>query len=1144
MFRVVRVVVSLSLLSACPPPGEPGPGAAHQTPLVSSVPLSEAAHPAAGSTLDSAAEALGGYPRFPDHHAGVVVFSAEGDLWQVAASGGLARRLTTSEGTELFPHFSPDGKYLAFAGDYDGNQDVFVMPAVGGVPRRLTYHPGQDQPLGWTPDGKSVLFRSKRDHPHGDWTLYSITPQGGDPLRLPLFRASRLAYEPGGKRVAINRMDRDFRHWKRYAGGTAAQVFVGDLAGGPFRKLTTFKGTNAMPMWHGGRIYFLSDRTGTMNIWSMSPEGTDLKQHTRFDDFDARFPSLGDGKIALQHRAEIHLLDLKSGQLQQVPLRIVSDARTSRVRFTDPVKYLTRFALSPDGKYLGLQIRSNLHLIPTVKEGRRIQVTTGSASRVQGISFSDDGKQIASISDATGETEVAIYDAAGVAPPRQLTEGATRFKYPPSWAPGRKLLAYADSDNRLYLVPVKPGQRPEKSIEIDHCPQGRISSYRFSPDGRYLAYTKLDDNYYRSIFIHDTVKKNIIRVTDAYFNDHTPRWSADGKYLGFQSDRTINPYLDELETGAIVDKATKPYLVLLSSKTRSPFLPPVFGADDKKDGKDKKGDKGKPDKKDKPPVKVELDAEGLADRVVEIPVPAGHYSDLYVLEDALFYLSFPGMGLGDWEEAFFAGKELVAELIRFDIKKKKAEPFASGVVDFDISRDGKTMLLRKTKGKLYAFELGPKAPEAKELEEKALPMPAIRESIDPRQEWAQIFRETWRMLRDFYWTADMAQVDWKAMGDKYAPLVARVATRNELEDLLGEMVAELSLGHTYVWGGDQTEVRPVPVGLLGADLVPDVSGHYRFAHIYPGANWDPHRLSPLTLSHAMVKAGDFLLAVDGRTIKAGDNLHSRLQKAAGEVVQLTVAKTPGGRDSRQVEITTLPSERAVRYYAWVKHNRELVAQKTGGKVGYLHLPDMMTAGMVEFDRWYYPQTRKQGLIVDGRWNRGGFVSQIMIRRLARRILAWERSRTGYVGTYPDNALNGPLVVLTNERAGSDGDIFPRAVQVARLGPVIGTRTWGGVVGINMQNPLVDKGTSTRPNFAWWDLQRRWGLEGEGVHPDIEVDNDPAAMNRGEDAQLERGIAVILERLRSNPPRTPAFDKHPPDKRKKTWVERYGQTDKP
>ncbi len=358
------------------------------------------------------------------------------------------------------------------------------------------------------------------------------------------------------------------------------------------------------------------------------------------------------------------------------------------------------------------------------------------------------------------------------------------------------------------------------------------------------------------------------------------------------------------------------------------------------------------------------------------------------------------------------------------------------------------------------------------------------------------------------------------------------------------MVAELSLGHTYVWGGDRRRARPVPVGLLGADLEPHDSGRYRFATIYTGASWADKRRSPLTLPHAAVKAGQFLLKIDGRPLKVGDNVYSRLQKAAGEVVQLTVADNPEGKRSRELEITTLRSEKSIRYFTWVKQRRDLVAQKTGGKVGYLHVPDMMTAGMVAFNRWYYPQVRKQGLIVDARWNRGGFVSEIMVKRFARKVLAWQTGRRGYRGSYPENTLNGRIVVLTNERAGSDGDIFPRAIQVAKLGPVIGTRTWGGVVGISLNHPLVDKGISTRPRtFAFFDLKRRWGIEGEGVHPDIVVDNDPGAMERGVDAQLNRGIAVLLDLLKKNPPAVPDFEQKP-DKRKKTWTKRYGQTDKP
>ncbi|MDJ0766480.1 MAG: S41 family peptidase [Myxococcota bacterium] len=1135
LYFYAAIFIVLFLTTACTSgPERHQPDSKAPVPMV---PLSDANQAAAGTELSGTQEALGGYPRYPDHHSGVVVFSAEGDLWQVSITGGIARRLTTSAGDELFARFSPDGSHLAFSGDYDGNQDVYVMPAAGGVPHRLTFHPSPDQVLGWTPDGKAILFRSRRFNPHGDWTLHTIPMKGGDPIRLPLFRSARLAYEPQGKRVAINRLERDFRRWKRYAGGTAVQIFIGDLDGGDFRRLTTFKGTNAMPMWHGGRIYFLSDRTGTMNIWSMTPAGQALKQHTRFDDYDVRFPSLGDGKIVFQQRAEIHVFDTASDRVFQVPLKLISDVQRTRTRFTDPMRYLSSMELSPDGSSVGLEIRGNLHLIPAAKEGRRIQVSQGSGVRQWGISFSSDGKAIASISDASDETEVHVFDTERPDASRQLTRTGKPFKYPPRWAPGDKLIAYADSDNRLYVV--NPGGGDPS--EVDHSDDGRIAEYTWSPDGRYLAYVKPDDNSFNSIFIYDSMTKNSVRVTQPHFFDGSPTWSTDGKYLAFLSERTINPYLDHFDLEAIVDKASKPYLVLLSTNTHSPFLP---GALPKETEKKEVQNKNSGPKTDVPQVVVDLEFEGLADRIVEVPVPADNYADLWVGEGVMFFQRWPTLGLADWEEMFFSGSEPSFTLMRFDFKTKKAEPFAEGVVGYDISRDAKKIALRKQKGELYAFELDTKAPEGKALEEKRLPIGEVREPIDPRAEWRQIFNESWRMMRDFFWTPEMGGVDWAAMRKKYGALLPRVATRDELSDLMGEMVAELSLGHTYIWGGDRRAPKPVPVGMLGADLESDTSGRYRFLRIYPGEPWDTKRLSPLTLSHARVKEGDFLLKIDGRDLRVGDNVFSRLQKAAGQIVQLTVAADAGGRDAREVEITTLKHERAVRYHAWVKRNRELIDQKTNSRVGYLHIPDMMTAGMVEFDRWYYPQMHKQGLIVDARWNRGGFVSGIMIKRLARQVLGWSKSRRGRVATYPENTLNGRLVVLTNEQAGSDGDIFPRAVQVAKLGPVIGTRTWGGIVGISLENPLVDRGFSTRPGgFALWDAERRWGVEGEGVEPDIKVDNDPSAVERGVDAQLERGIAEMLKMLQNAPPKPPAFG-DPPDKRKQTWVDRYGQTDKP
>ncbi len=1060
-----------------------------------------------------------GYLRYPDIHGDRVVVTAEGDLWITLTDGTGARRLTTHAGQEGFARFSPDGSRIAFTGDYDGNRDLFVVPTSGGEPKRLTWHPWRDEPVGWTPDGKRIIFRSRRESPTTSWELFTVSPDGGDPEKLPLGWAARIAIDRQSGLWAFNRLDRDFSTWKRYRGGTAQDIWVGHPDRADFRAVTTFEGTDAFPMWHDGRIFFASDKGGTTNIWSMKPDGSDRVRHTNHTDWDVRWPEIGpDGRIVFMLGGDIHLFDPADGSERALPIDLPSERLLTRKRYSDADKYLTWYDLAPEADRLLVVTRGELFSVP-VEEGVTLPITHGSGSRENWGSYSPDGKRIVYVTDENLEEAIVTVDAWGRGDTKIVRPaGESGWHFPPVWSPDGKWMAYADQTYTLYVIPSQGG---EPKV-VDKSDQWEIREYCWSPDGRWLAYTKIDRRDFGSIYIYDVLEESIHRVTGETTDDGSPGWDPDGRYLYFLSDRTFDPVVGSRDLTHVVLGATKPYMVLLRADVKNPFapsdgLPPDDTGEEDADEED--GDEESEEDEDEEPTPVEIEFDGLTDRVIELPVSAGRYQGLEATRTKVFYLSFPPLSIAERHDDLPQGT-----LMAFDLEEKEANPFMESVGSYDIARKAGKIAVMRARGEIYV--VGADSPPENDLSDAKVSLDGIVIELDPRDEWRQIYYEGWRYMRDFHWDPSMSGLDWPSIRDRYARLLPRISTRDDLEDLLGEVIGELSTSHTYIWGGDPgVSVPRRTTGLLGADLS-RVDGAFRVSRIYRADPADNTR-SPLDEPGVGIKEGDHILAVNHVPVPSNEPFEARMENEAGKPVLLTVNDRASMEGARDVVVTPLGDESELRYADWVRRNRQYVTEKTDGKIGYIHIPDMDARGLVAFDTWFYPQLGKEGMIVDVRWNAGGFTSQILLERFRRKVIAFDNAtRGGGIDTYPLRALNGPFVVLTNEFAGSDGDIFPAAVQLEGLAPVIGQRSWGGVVGIRGGKSLVDQGMLTQPEFAWWDPAKGWGLENRGVEPDILVQNLPQDMANGIDAQLDRAIEEVLKRREAHPPVRPELGPRP------------------
>ena len=1063
--------------------------------------------------------------RFPDIHGDRVVFTYAGDLWTAPSTGGTAVRLTAHPGLELFAKYSPDGQWIAFTGQYDGDEQVYVIPAAGGVPRQLTFYPARgplpprwgydNQVYGWSPDGKSVLFRSLRDHFElGDNRLYTVPLEGGLPTALPMPLSGAGTFSPDGRQVLYSPLFRDFRAWKRYQGGWAEDLWVFDLASHDARNITNDPNTDRDPMWIGDRVYFASDRTGTLNLYSAKPDGSDLTQLTHSTTWDVRWPSADpSGQIIYELNGELHVFDTHGAADRKLDISVPDDGLASRPRHQSVARYVEDFALSPNGARALFTARGDIFTVPA-EHGPTRNLTHSSSAHDKGARWSPDGRKIAFISDRSGEEELYLVDQDGHGEPERLTTNGDMMRYPPAWSPDGKFLAFADKAGRLWALEVAN----RRLTQVARDSGGYIGDQSWSPDSRWLTFSMSHLNGFNSIYIWGLGEAAPHQVTADLFNASEPVFDREGKYLFFLSNREYAPQVSSLEWNFAGNRTTGIFALALRKDVPPPFPP--------------QSDEVKPDTTAAPSgpaaatarrpasdtgraapraAPVTIDFDGLANRITPVPVPADNYSGLEAVNGNLLYLRRP---------PFYYGRSTdeKAALVVFNFEDRKPTTLAEDVDGDAISPDGSKVLVRQ--GAAYnLYDANPKGAASK----KTVSTADLQADIVPRQEWAQIFEEVWRRFRDFFYVPNMNGYDWKALHDRYQPLLQYVGHRSDLDYVLNDMIAELSNSHSYISGGDRDIPDRPDVALPGARFELDgASGRYRIAKIFQGDNAEAPYRAPLTSIGVDARVGEYVLAIDGEDLKAPDNPYRLLRFKSGRPVTLTLNSRPALEGARQVTYQPITSETQLIYLDWVTANRRRVDSMTNGRVGYLHLPDMGAEGIREFIKWYYPQVRKEGLIIDVRGNGGGNVSSMVIERLSRQLLATRFSRNSeFAGTYPDGPVfYGSLVTLLNETSASDGDIFPAMFKQAGLGPLIGKRSWGGVIGITDHGPLIDGGSVNVPEFGFASVDGRWIIEGHGVDPDIEVENDPLSVIAGRDPQLERGVQEVLRMIQEHPRRLP------------------------
>lgn len=1037
--------------------------------------------------------------RFPATNGQEIVFSYAGDLYKVPVSGGEARRLTSHVGYEMFPRFSPDGRTIAFTGQYDGNTEVYTLPAEGGEPLRITYTAtNQRDDLGdrmgpnnivmtWTPDGSRIVYRNRIGDGFSG-KLYTVGKEGGLSEVIPLPEGGFCSYAPDGKKLAYNRVMREFRTWKYYKGGMADDIWIYDPDQKRVDNITNNEAQDIFPMWIGDDIFFLSDRDRIMNLFVYHTKTGNTEKVTNFTQYDIKFPSVNGTTIVFENGGYIYKMDAATRKPEKVTITLSSDNIYARSSLKNGADYLRAFGLSPDGERLAVTARGEVFDVPAAK-GVTKNITRSPGAHDRNARWSPDGRRVAYISDATGETELYVQEAGG-SEPVQLTHDNDTYIRSFAWSPDSRKIVYTDRKNRLNLLDVA-GRRKETLMQT---PEGEAYDVTFSPDSKWLAYSRTADNRMDIVYVYDLAGKKEYPVTDKWYSSGSPVFSDDGKYLIFASARDFDPTYGNLEWNHVYTNMYGIYLALLASDTPSPFLEkdaevkPLAPADKPEAGNVPAASSASP---------VRFDAEGIAARIVKLPLPGGRYGNFYSDGKKVYYQTQGGTKY-------------------YDLEKQQEETVADNA-SMEVAPGGRKAVFYKD-NHLYVTDM----PAGKVSLEKPVDLSHMKIPVDYPAEWAQIFDEAWRAYRDGFYLDTMHGVDWDAIKTKYAVLLPYVKNRLDLNYVIGEMIGELCCGHAYVNPGEMDRPDRIPTGLLGAEISRDKSGFFRIGKILPGATWNKKLRSPLTEPGIEAAVGEFIVAIDGVPTRSVKDMYALLVGKANVPTELSLNSRPQVEGARKIVIRPLEEEHSLYHYNWIQENMKKVEQATNGRVGYIYIPDMGPEGLNEFSRYFYPQLDKEGLIIDDRANGGGNVSPMILERLAREPYRLTMRRgSSRIGTVPDAVQVGPKVCLINKYSASDGDLFPWGFRALGLGKLIGTRTWGGIVGISGPLPYMD-GTDIRvPFFTSYDAKTgQWMIENHGVDPDILIDNDPIKEWNGEDEQLNRAIEEVMKELQHRKPLPP------------------------
>ena len=1050
--------------------------------------------------------------RFPDIYGDRVVFTYGGDLWSAAAAGGTAFRLTAHPGVETYAKFSPDGKWIAFTGQYDGDEQVYVMPSGGGEPKQLTFYPSRgplaprwgfdNQVFGWTKDNK-IYFRSLRD----SWTLgvaqlFTVSPEGGPAEPLPMPEAGSGDFSPDGTKMVYSPRSRDFRPEKRYSGGQANTLFIYDLKSNDAKKISDNPRANRDAMWIGDTIYFNSDKDGKFNLYGYNTKDGKITQVTNFRDWDVRWSSSDNqSRIIYERNGELEIFDINSKKSNKLNINVPDDGQNKRSRQVSVANLINFYSLSPKGERVLFGARGDIFSAPVEKGGTR-NLTRSSEAHDKFPTWSPDGRDIAFISDKSGEEEIWIVPQDGSKPPEQISTGSKAQRYPPQWSSDGKKILFGDNDGRVYVLTVAD----KKLRMIADARNGLILDYEFSPKANFVAFSMQSPNGQSAVHIWSEAENKIYRVTPLMFNSYNPTWDPGGNYLYFLSDREYAPQISRSEFNYATNRMTQIYSLPLGKGVKHPFpyeSDEVTLADEKTAETPAATPAASPTPEAKPREKPEtVDFDGIEDRAVKVPLPADNYAGISVNKGNLIYLITP---------PFYYGRsaESQSSLRIFSFKDRKETMLQQPANGFAMSSDGSKIIVsaNRTYSVLDANPAGDKS-------KKTVSTAGLVTEINPVEEWNQIFNEAWRRYRDWFYVENMHGFNWEKIREDYKKWLPFVAHRSDLNYVISEMSSELTVQHAYIDGGDFNLPPRVQVALSGARFEVDKSSNrYRISKIFEGQNEEDIYRSPLTEVGSRAKVGDYILAIDGENVSTDKDIYWYLRGRADTTVTLTVNDSPSEKGARKVTFRPITSESNLVYLNWVLGNQRRVDRMSNGRVGYLHIPDMGANGIREFIKWYYGQLDKEGLVVDVRANGGGNVSRMLIERLRRKVLGIRFSRGSVDAlTYPDGVFIGPMAAILNENSASDGDIFPYMFREAGLGPLIGKRSWGGVVGITNRGTLIDGGVVNVPEFALLNTKGEYIIEGYGVDPDIEVENDPKSVIAGRDPQLERAVEEVMKKL--------------------------------